>query len=184
MNVTTRGLFREQIRKRQQAWSQAKVSARITVPDELSWWYWNEFGTASKADPGRGSGAPYPIEPVNGKALVFQGRAGTVITSRVDAHPGVRPSRSVAESRQQIDQVMRDAVAKAIAQSADKPELVQEALQSAARQAVEIIGEAMNRNLQPSRDGDSEFPNQAGRLGGGGRRAGDVFVQNAQIVVE
>jgi hypothetical protein len=180
VKATTRGLFLQQLKKRQEAWSQAKLSARITVPPELDWWYWNEFGTATKADPGRGSGHTYSIEPKDAKALAFPGANGTVITARVDAHPGIKPSRSVAESRAQIDELLKSIVGQAVAQYADNPQEIQRVLHTVAEQAVDIISDALSQNLNGVRNADPLFPNQMGKLHG--QRPGDVFKQNASVV--
>lgn len=77
-----------------------KVAYRVTVPSDLSWWYWLEFGTAGRQD----SAAPvktahpgtYPIDPVNAEALYFpdahapNSPGGGRFAFHID-HPGIRP---------------------------------------------------------------------------------------------
>jgi hypothetical protein len=54
-----------------------KVAFTITVPPEMAWWYWQEFGTALYAEKGSLSGneTGYFVRPQEGKALKFYDRA-------------------------------------------------------------------------------------------------------------
>src|SRR5438045_2586638 len=60
--------FVDALRRRAESFAGTRISYRITVPEDLKWWYWLEFGTAGKQD----ASAPYrtvhadtyPIDPV------------------------------------------------------------------------------------------------------------------------
>lgn len=95
----------------------AQIAARIQVPSDLSWWYWQEFGSASRQRsdapfPG-GIGGNYTIKPIdresNGddyasvKVLHWGPEGGGVFAPSV-SHPGIRPRLFV---RQAIPQIMR-----------------------------------------------------------------------------
>jgi hypothetical protein len=76
---TVRGTkFKQQLQTMQAEFSGKRISAKITVPPEMLWWYWQEFGTASFAE--RGTTAPSGYEvpslanQVEGKYLYFVSR--------------------------------------------------------------------------------------------------------------
>lgn len=84
--------FLEVMRKRRSDWSAAgKIAARIVVPPDLRWWYWQEFGTAiggrtrNVDSTGGASGSTYSIKPLGpGYPLKWpEGMAWNV------NHPGV-----------------------------------------------------------------------------------------------
>lgn len=189
-----RGLFVQQLRERVKKWEGTQApAARIVVPDELRWWYFNEFGTATKwEDPGgrvlnaRLAGVPPPIHgkqkyqivPVDAKALAFPVRGTLVITKLVN-HPGIRPSRSVTKALADIERTMKDRVRDALyAGAADDPTRLKEAVQEAAEQAIQHIAESMSRNLAGAREAVEN--GGEGKLGG--RSAAEVFQSEARIV--
>lgn len=68
--------FINAIRRIKNNWSGKKIAAKITVPDELIWWYFQEFGTSG----------PYEILPKDAQALYWPGLEHPV--SKVTNHPG------------------------------------------------------------------------------------------------
>ncbi len=94
--------FLEHIQKRAQEWSHVKkLAARIVVPPELQWWYWQEFGTAVRGDAGRASGKTYRI-PLSGYTTLKWPNAkspnkpdGWRWQGPVEAHPGIYPQHFI-----------------------------------------------------------------------------------------
>jgi hypothetical protein len=85
------GGFRDRLRQLTQALRGSTDSWRITVPDDLSFWYFLEFGTAGRQD----AEAPvksahfgsYEIKPNDAhKAVKIGGRFAFKVE-----HPGIRP---------------------------------------------------------------------------------------------
>lgn len=70
--------FKQQLQSMQARFSGKRISAKLTVPPEMMWWYWQEFGTASFAE--RDTTAPSGYEvpalanQVEGKYLYFVSR--------------------------------------------------------------------------------------------------------------
>lgn len=98
--------FAETFKRRAEELRSARIAARIQVPTDLKWWYWLEFGTATRQmsdAPVRGRGSKYPIEPID------RGNAGTLkslhwgpfgagtFAAHVE-HPGIRPHPFVRAS--------------------------------------------------------------------------------------
>ena len=53
--------------RRRAAWSgQNTIGAVLTVPPELAWWYYQEFGTAGKNITGEQGADTYEIHPLPG----------------------------------------------------------------------------------------------------------------------
>jgi hypothetical protein len=192
----TSTLFIKELQARRRAFQGAMIAARIQVPSDLQWWYWLEFGTASRQDanaPVTGSGAPYIIKPVNALSLYFphannpnsafrtpfsapggetapgpdDGRFASVVV-----HPGVRPHPFV---RGTLGPIMR-MVAEGFAQAAKgglRPNVFQTYLVNEIMpQAIEMIAESLDAVAPGTRED--------GRLDG--NSAADVFREEAEAV--
>jgi hypothetical protein len=87
LKTTISGTFQEKLEQRRAQWSSVhQIAAVVTVPDDMIWWVYNEFGTA-----------PHSIDAKNG-LLIFpdtRNPGETVKTPHVD-HPGTRASHMVA----------------------------------------------------------------------------------------
>jgi hypothetical protein len=181
--LTTRvsGQFSKAMQGRIQRLEGVTISARIEVPDTLVWWYWQEFGTASSGDAGRASGHSYEIVPKQAKLLVYPYNGQKVISLRVEAHPGIKPRRSVTKALPEIREATQANVRKAlVAGGADHPELIRQAILESAQEAKRLIVESIAQNIPGTRDGDSEEHISPGKLGG--RTAASVFDEEAQVV--
>ncbi len=168
------GSFLRQIEARATKWRGTKIAVRIKVPPELSWWYWQEFGTATRGDAGRASGKPYDILPVNAKALSFPGPNGDrILTGSVRDHPGIKPRRLVESIRPEIRaQLLSKAHEAFKAGAGDQPALLKEAMFSGTEQAKTQIVESIADKLPGTR--------ADGRLHGG--TAASAFEAAAQVV--
>jgi hypothetical protein len=172
---TLKGNFLQQLQKRINAYSGAVVAARVRVPDSLNWWYWNEFGTATRGDQGRGSGHTYEIKPVTAEFLRFVGRNGLVFVKAIEAHPGIPPSRSVTRALPDIRRTVRELVHAAFTQhGADNPKVLEGAIVEATEQAKQHIVDSMDRNLNQG------VLREDGRLEG--RTAAQAFQVGAEVV--
>jgi hypothetical protein len=185
-----KGLFLDKLNERLKKWQTAKgAAARVRVPNELSWWYWNEFGTATrfkapsgaelshasiKPVAGSRTGA-YDIDPVDAEALRFP-QGGEIQHRDHVEHPGIRPSRSVTQALPQIERALVQRVQSALKRGAvDNPELLDSAILSATQEAKLLITQSMAENLPGTRELEPEH----GRLGG--RTAAEVFDQQATV---
>lgn len=175
------GKFVEQVEARARKWADTKISARITVPDELVWWYWQEFGTAASGDAGRASGHTYEIVPVKAKYLIYPYQGKKVMTLKVEAHPGIKPRRSVTKALPDIRDNTKTTVRQALHQGgADHPELIREAILEATLAAKRRIVASIAENITGTRVGDPDNFISPGRLGG--ETAASVFDSQAQVV--
>lgn len=191
-SVRSEGLFLKLLEKRKAAWSAAgNFSYRLRVPPTLSWWYYQEFGTATKFDKppatvggfrisalsgSKSGGKKYKIEAVNAKLLRFPYDGRMIYKKRV-MHPGVKPARFVVSALNEIDAEVQDAAKWAFKNGAlEQPEILKNAVRSAVVKAKEFITTNMSRALDGSRDLEPE----GGKLGG--RDAASVFDDQAQIV--
>jgi hypothetical protein len=170
------GKFAERLERRIAANRGARAAARIETPPELAWWYWTEFGTATRGEPGRASGHYYEIDPVNAEALRFPWNGEMVMRDHVD-HPGIRPHRSIRSILPEIREAIRRFVEEGLRSgAADNPKVMQQEILDAVYNAKALIVESMAVNLPGQRDVE---PN-SGRLGGAS--AAQVFKDKATVV--
>jgi hypothetical protein len=100
--------FSQLAQRKKELGSVTSISASIVVPDSMKWWIWQEFGTATRGDPGHASGQSYEILPVKGKALRWPNATspteedGSRIQPFVEAHPGIPSHHFVTKSLQDI----------------------------------------------------------------------------------
>lgn len=95
--------FFTRIADRKSEWAKVnKLAGRISVPPELQWWYWQEFGTATRGDPGRSSGTTYSIKPVEASVLKFPWHGDTFYREQILAHPGIPSHHFVTKSLHDI----------------------------------------------------------------------------------
>lgn len=171
----------EELQRRQEALTSQRVCARLRVSEDLAWWFFQEFGTATRADPyskaqgignmPRDAEGRYLILPLYGSELRFPGADGEqVVTSKV-WHPGVYPRAFV---RAALDNIRID-FAKSVAPFVARGEmnLAQEMLLNEVMiRALEAITENINQELTGIRDD--------GRLGG--QSAAEAFSEGAEVV--
>jgi hypothetical protein len=188
-SVESKGNLKSRLEQRIQRWRGETVAARIQVPPDLKWWYWNEFGTATKfsipststpgatirPQPGQMKTGYYEIDPVQAEALRFPQNGQIVFRDQVD-HPGLKPSRSVTKMLPSIAQRSQRAAAEAFHNgAADHPGALGQSLVAAAESAKQYIcyaydGDLGTRALEPSH----------GRLGGS--TAAADFDSRAKVV--
>jgi hypothetical protein len=106
----------EELKRRRQAFA-TPIQARISVPSDLHWWYFLEFGTALKG----GRGSAYPILPINASILKFP-IDGRIVFAKSVMHPGVRPTHMIAKVLQPIGEMAARELADAIVNSGFNPE--------------------------------------------------------------
>lgn len=165
----------EALAQRRADWQQARLSARVTVPPELKWWYWNEFGTAARGDTSRGaSGSAYPIDPINKELLSFPTEEGQVVAKHVD-HPGIHPHRFVQNSLPGIMDFARVNIKGAFIRSHLEAEAVRiQLMEVVMPEAISEIARFMFFALPGTRMGEYSGLN--------GQVASDVFEREAKIV--
>lgn len=147
------------------------VGAKLTVPPELAWWYWMEYGTA-----------PHVIKPNSSKYLVFPGPNGKTFAEEVN-HPGTKPLRIVETVYPEIKSEASRILAESFAKGAlTNPELFRQAFMDAVQRAKVLIVESMAKTLQPNgpRPVDSTYPKQSGKLQG--KLASNVFEEQSTVV--
>lgn len=157
----------------QEAAGVGTIAGRISVPSNLAWWYFQEFGTATRGDAGRASGRPFDIYPVNARALAWEDtNGGSVVRAYVKNHPGIYPQHFVTSSLQSILNIAASNVQQALRRSpfsvlAIRTSLLEQTMPS----AKEVIVEAMSERLPGVRI--------KGKLGG--QVASDVFNRDSFI---
>jgi hypothetical protein len=191
-SVKSDGLFLKLLERRKAVWSgEGNFSYRLRVPPTLSWWYYQEFGTATKFQQpptsvggfkvaklsgNKSGGNKYKIEAVNAKLLRFPYDGRMIYKLRV-MHPGVEPARFVASSLTEIDAEVRRQVRNAFEYGAiDNPKILKGYVESAVVKAKDLIATNMSRTLNGTREVEAE----GGKLGG--RDAASVFDDQAEIV--
>lgn len=144
-----KGDFAERMVARSQKWAIPPISARIFAPDDLIWWYWQEHGTASRGEAG---GAPYPIDPVNAKALAFPDAQGKLVFRQHVEHPGIAPRHSVLKAIPDIEAQSRTKLAAALTDGGlDNPSTLQTAVTAAVTEAKAQIVTSMSENIPGTR---------------------------------
>lgn len=170
LTLRSKGQFAKRLQERIDKWAAAKgIAARIHIPPELEWVYWQEYGV-----PG------HKIVPVESKMLAFPGEGGTELRDQVD-WPGIKPHHTVTKSLDDIHTNAAVLVQEAMAQgAADDPELLRQAVVNAVEEAKAIIVGGMAADLPGTRPDNPEHPKQSGKLHGD--TAANVFDELAEVV--
>jgi hypothetical protein len=111
------GGLKEELERRIAALQSQQVGFVIWVPDNMSWWYYHEFGTLGG----------YPIDPVNAKFLSWpepQAQGGRRYAAHV-THPGNKPLHMVYRITLDAQEYTREAVMQAFQESGYDPEQLQ-----------------------------------------------------------
>jgi hypothetical protein len=169
-----KGDLLQRLENRSRRWTASRHQVILRVPPELSWWYWQEFGTAASGEEGRSSGHTYRIVPVNARVLSWpDGQGGRVVRAEVPAHPGIKPRRAVRQVLPDIREEMASAVHQAFLHKAvDDPTRLSASFVTAMEDAKKRIVESMQTQIPGTR--------QDGKLAG--RSASQEFNDNAEVV--
>jgi hypothetical protein len=169
------GGFRDRIRQINQSLKPATQAWLITVPDDLSFWYFLEFGTAGRQDadaPAKSEhGGSYEIKPKpDHKALHT---AGGRFNFRIE-HPGVRPRLIYRGIRGELFEFISSLnLTRALIGGETALGLsLSETMTAVMAYAVNAMADRMETEAPGTREG--------GRLDG--RSAGDTFRAEAKIV--
>jgi len=167
-------LFLKELRRRRRAFG-PRISGRITVPPDLSWWYYHEFGTATLSEL-HPSKRWYRIDPVNAKMLSWPdpNEPGGRTFRPFTFHPGVRPRAIVRQVLGEIRQgAARDFESSMLA-GGFNPEIVRQRLiDKTLVEALKAIVRSMAAELPGTRADGGKLEGQS---------AADVFQNGAQIV--
>lgn len=162
------GKWVEELQRRQKAFSGKDMSASLTVPPELQFLYYQEFGTVGG----------YPIVPVNAKVLAWPDPAvpGGIHEAMHVTHPGVKPTHMIQAVLDDIGQAAAFQILAAMVQSGyDYAEVVQ-ALLSAMAHAKDLITQSIDQSLPGTRPPGEPL----GKLKG--QTAAQAFDQLAEVV--
>lgn len=139
------------------------LSAAITVPEELKWWYYQEFGTVG----------PYTIAPRDGEMLKLPEKGDFPIFHKAVTHPGVRAKHFIKKVEPEIQQMAAHKLAEALSSSGYDPDAAHSALlQDVMPEVVNLISGSMETNLGHSRED--------GKLHG--ENPADAYRDGAEIV--
>jgi len=168
--IGVRGQFAQRLQDRIEKWAATnKVSARLRIPKELEWVYWQEYGV-----PG------HTILPVESKMLAFPGEGGTELRDQVE-WPGVKPHHTILNAMDEIADAAREHLVQAMNRGgADDPEIVKEEMAQAVETAKALIVSGYERDLPGTRPDNAEYPKQSGKLHG--ETAASVFDELAEVV--
>src|SRR4051812_39676756 len=91
--------FLDELAKRVASFRGRSVSTVITVPPEMRWWYWVEFGSQGTV-----------IEPVNAKVLRWFDDGGNAVIRQSVNWPGIRPRAFIRKAMPTIKSVFLQAI--------------------------------------------------------------------------
>lgn len=171
----------------------SKIAARVSVPTDLDWWFYQEFGTATHFDedpialPDGIEQAPLPPS-ASPDFYVIRARAGGKLRLPItmhwpDAwegpyvlHPGVAPKAFIRRILPDIHAATSLALAQALYERDYDPSSVQQALMSEIMpNIIQEIAASMAESLHGESDRDSP-----GKLEGS--NPADVFLESASVV--
>lgn len=149
-----------------------KMSARIVVPPDLDWWFYQEFGTATHFDTGSYALPPNITEATLPSTTAPQGytipvRYGGLLRLPITVefpiawegqsvhHPGVSPKAFIRSILPDIHQIAVDAVVGALVTNEYSPDAVQDVLMQEVMPAIvtaitdsmsQVLGDAVERD--------------------------------------
>lgn len=157
--------FVAELERRIAALGSSNPAATIVVPDEMSWWYIQEFGTADE----------YAIDPVVAKELLFpdpDNPDGERIHAKHVEHPPIRARHMVSSVIEDIHQKVQEDFAATVASSGfDGEEIRYTFLTGTMEDVKQIIADSFAERLPGTRED--------GRLLG--ESASEVFISDAEI---
>lgn len=187
-NAKFSGTVTAMFERRKAAWSAQKtVGAKLTVPPELAWWYFQEFGTAGQNVTGEQASETYEIHPLPGNLaahqsnnpsqLVFMLGGELVTRGAVLHHPGVRSAGFVRKAQPIFNQTIHEKLREALNAGAhEDPTKIENVVLQSMQLIKDEIVDSMAVQLGHFSDGDDP---QYGRLKG--QKPEDVFKANALI---
>jgi predicted DNA-binding protein (UPF0278 family) len=180
--VNFKGDFTQRIQKRiAELAANKSPAARIRVPADMKWWYFQEHGTRGKTS--GSNGKQYTISAKPGGKLVFTNSQGVKVFADSVPHYGVKPSRFLTSVLPEIQAEVRRAFREALLKGAlDSPADFKAVVLHSVQSAKKLIGDSMRAKLQPNgpKPSNSTYPKQSGKLGG--QLAADVFERDAIVV--
>lgn len=166
--------FLEQLKKmRSEFGSVNKVAFTITVPPEMVWWYWQEYGTALYAERSTSNPVGYYVRPQEAQALKFYDRAtgNFRITNETFVY-GIPAHHMITDILPEIQQQIREISVEGMKQGYNINNLHSYLETVGVPHIIQIISESFATKLDlPVREG--------GRIGG---TAAEEFDQKVQIV--
>ena len=163
--------FRDELQRRKDAFQNAEISAVLKLPPELWWVYFQEHGTATRADSPRPA---YSFGPKNGDYLSWIGPNGhRVFLKFIRDHPGIPALHFVAQEIEEIRQELCAVVTQTLLDSGWDFEAVKEAfLNIGMEQVKQRVAQAIETRL-------GKNPRDDGKLKGGS--PADAFREGAYI---
>lgn len=182
-HIKPNGDFSKSINSRVKAWASmpSTLYGKLRVPPELYWWYYNEFGTATKstAQSGGVGRSEYKIE---GNPLVFWGLdTGTLVKTSFVMHPGTKASRFVQLSLPEFEHSLKEDLNRYFRSILDNPESLKDLLYVGLDILYKLIGANMSLTLQFDVDYHPAGLDAGGKLGG--VKAYKVWLDKAYITV-
>lgn len=155
--------FLNQLAKMREDFSgKRKVAFKLTVPPEMVWWYWQEFGTALYAEKGSSSGneVGYFVRPVEGKSLKFYDRSsGNFRITNETFVFGIPAHHMITDILPQIQDDLKQIVSEGLRQGYTVETLESYLLEVGVPQIIQLVSQSFEDKLDlPIR------PN--GKLGG------------------
>lgn len=171
-----------ELRKRATSFRTAQIAARIQVPTDLTWWYYIEFGTATRrsgdAPYGGGATGPYPIDPIDrGDSSTLQslhwGPQGAGVFMKHVSHPGIRPHPFVRQALPVIMAQLVTDIRAALTEGGFRQNVLKETLLN---ETMVFAKALLVENLATAAPGTREDGNLLGET------ASSVFEEEAEIV--
>jgi hypothetical protein len=177
LTAKLRGDFLTQIKARAAKWKSvpSTVAARIVVPPELSWWYFQEVGVPHG----------YMIHGTAARQgeIAFPSSGGQVVAPFVN-HPGLKARHMVGSVMPEVRMDAHATLAEYMANGgADNPAGLQLAIMESAGRAKKLIAGSFEQQLPspPRPEPDPTYAaTQSGKLGGA--KAAEVFSALAQVI--
>ena len=167
-----RGLFKKKLIELSNTYRKPRITFRIQVPPELVWWYYQEYGTATRGEPGKASGVPYDIKPLIAKSLKIPAGDGSFnFVKEVKDHPGIPARYSVKQILPELEEYCKEQLL-AVSLLHNNISL-EKVAKECAEHAILLIAESLDRNLNTSPDGKLD-----------GKSPGSVFSELAKVVRE
>lgn len=177
LSFASDGQLTQMFERRIKACSGRSIEMGIHTPDDIAWWYYNEFGTATQATgPVRRTGRYRIVPRPPNRYLIFPWNGELVAFTSV-LHPGTKASHFTLLASKEYRKAIRRAFHEAVRSGGtDDMQKIRESLLHSMQLAKEAIAESMSRLLQQEQYHDEGH----GKLKG--RKAHEVYLERAQVV--
>jgi hypothetical protein len=173
--------FLKELQRRRNEFAGGPMVFRISVPPDMRWWYWNEFGTATFTEKDTSNPDGYEISPTDAKLLFYPRKNGDWVFSMSQWMQGIHPKHMITTITGEIGAEASRGLVKALVEGNFRQEAVRSMFLDVIMPRIRnMIRESFRENLDQYYAGGRPY-NENSSHEGLGQPAWQEFDSKAEI---